>query len=255
MGAQVNRKMEPRQPFLSVIVPAYNEAERIGDTLTSIIAYLQAQTYTSELIVVDDGSRDATAQIVQSKLKNSSMTNLIRYTPNRGKGYAVRRGVLASQGEYVLFTDADLSTRVTETEPALQYLQRGYDVVIGSRALVNSQMIVFQPAYRRLGAKIFNVLRDGIVGAGIRQFKDTQCGFKGFKGTVARQIFEQVTVDGFMFDVEVLYLALKLKYRVAEMPVRWADVPGSKLRLFRDTMRMFRDLAMIRLRHRGAGKG
>lgn len=244
------RAMNSQSPFLSVIVPAYNEAARIGASLHALLDFLRAQSYTFELIVVDDGSRDATVQVVQATLRDVDAARLICYTPNRGKGCAVRQGVLASRGEIVLFTDADLSTPVSEIPGALKILQNDFDIVIGSRALAQSRIAKYQPLYRRIGAKIFNVLRDGIVGAGISRFKDTQCGFKVFRGEVARKIFRNAQIDGFMFDVETLYLALRWNYRIAEMPVQWANVPGSKLRLFRDTVRMFKDLAMIRLNHR-----
>ena len=241
--------MNSNNPFLSVIIPAYNEANRIGDSLAAIVAYLRAQTFSSELIIVNDGSRDATAQIAQAKITGVDQARLISYTPNRGKGYAIRQGVLVARGELVLFMDADLSTPVSEIATALDYFKQGCDMVIGSRALNQSRIAVYQPIYRRLGAKIFNLLRDGIVGAGISRFKDTQCGFKIFRGAAARRIFNHTQIDRFMFDVEVLYLALKWNYRIAEMPVQWADVRGSKVRLIRDTARMFKDLALIRLRH------
>jgi dolichyl-phosphate beta-glucosyltransferase len=247
--------MDSKQPFLSVIVPAYNEAERIGASLNTLLAFLKNQSFTFELIVVDDGSRDATVRVVEATIHGNDAARLIRYTPNRGKGYAVRQGMLASQGEIALFTDADLSTPVIEIANALRYLRGGCDIVIGSRALGNSQIVVYQPLYRRIAAKIFNLLRDGIVGAGISRFKDTQCGFKAFQGESARQIFSHAQVNGFMFDVEVLYLALKWNYRIEEMPVEWANVPGSKVRLIRDMVRMFKDLALIRLSHRDSVSG
>ncbi len=237
-------------PFLSVIVPAYNEEKRIGNTLTAILAHLQAQTFRYEVIIVDDGSRDHTAQVVESLIHGMDNTRLIAYQPNRGKGYAVRQGMLASAGELVLFTDADLSTPVTAIDAALEHLQNGFDVVMGSRAIAGSEISRYQPSYRRMGAKIFNLLRDEIVGADISRFKDTQCGFKAFRGAAARQLFGLLRIDGFMFDVEMIYVALQLGYRIYEMPVHWTDMPGSKLRLVRDTTRMFRDLARIRLTHR-----
>lgn len=241
--------MNSNQPFLSVIIPAYNEARRIGSSLTAILDYLQAQPYPFELIVVDDGSRDQTIQVVQATPCAKENIRIISYIPNRGKGYAIRQGVLASQGEFVLFMDADLSTPVSEIANAFE-LSTDYDIVIGSRALSKSQIVVYQPMYRRIGARIFNLLRDGLVGAGISRFKDTQCGFKLFRGDIARQIFSLAQVTGFMFDVEILYLALKWNLKIVELPVEWANVPGSKLRLFNDTLRMFKDLAMIRWSHR-----
>lgn len=241
--------MPSEAPSLSVIVPAYNEEKRIGDSLDSIFAYLQAQAFGYEIIVVDDGSQDQTARVVESRIRGLDNARLIAYQPNRGKGYAVRQGMLASKGDVALFTDADLSTPVTEIKVALGHLRNGFDVVIGSRAIVGSEIARYQPLYRRIGSRVFNVLRDGLVGVGISRFKDTQCGFKAFRGSVARDLFGRLRVDGFMFDVEMLYVALKQGYRIHEMPVHWQDVPGSKLRLVRDTARMFKDLAMIRLMH------
>ncbi len=236
-------------PFLSVIVPAYNEEKRIGETLASILKYLNSLSITYEIIVVDDGSHDRTAQVVDSRIRGLDNARLIAYQPNRGKGYAVRQGMLASKGAVVLFTDADLATPVTEIGIAMGHLREGFDMVIGSRAIAGAEIARYQPLYRRIGSRIFNVLRDGIVGVDISRFKDTQCGFKAFRGPVARDLFRSLRVDGFMFDVEMLYVAIQQGYRICEMPVHWKDVPGSKLRLVRDTARMFRDLAMIRLAH------
>jgi dolichyl-phosphate beta-glucosyltransferase len=236
-------------PFLSVIIPSYNEQARIGNTLTAVLAYLQARETSYEIIIVDDGSSDQTSVVVDSKIHGLDCARLISYQPNRGKGYAVRQGMLASRGAVVVFADADLSTPVTEIETAVQHLQSGFDVVIGSRALADSKISRYQPQYRRLGSRVFNVLRDGIVGVDISRFKDTRCGFKAFRGPVARRLFGLARVDGFMFDVETLYVAIKLGYRIYEMPVHWTDMPGSKLRLVRDTARMFGDLAAIRSAH------
>jgi dolichyl-phosphate beta-glucosyltransferase len=236
-------------PFLSVIVPAYNEEKRIGDSLTFLLAYLQKQTYTWEMIVVDDGSRDKTVQVIESRIQGIDHARLIACQPNRGKGFAVRQGMLVSTGERVIFTDADLSTPVTEIENALAHLDHDCDLVIGSRAIAGSAIARYQPLYRRMGSRIFNFLRDGIVGVDISRFKDTQCGFKAFHGAVAHDLFNRMSINGFMFDVEMLYIALKLGYRIGEMPVHWQDVPGSKVRLIRDTLRMFRDLARIRFKY------
>ena len=241
-------------PALSIIIPAYNEEKRIRHTLAFLLAYLQAQNLSSEIIIVDDGSRDQTAQVVQSEIAGVDNARLIGYQPNRGKGYAIRQGVLAARGENILFTDADLSTPVSEIEPALAQLRAGFDIVIGSRAVAGSAISRYQPLYRRLGAKVFNILRDGIVGVDISRFKDTQCGFKAFRGTVARKLFGLMDVNGFMFDVELLCLALKLGYRIYELPVHWTDVAGSKVRMVSDTLRMFRDLAHIRFKYASAAR-
>ncbi len=235
------------RPYLTVVVPAYNEEKRIGPTLHSITEYLAVQPYNWELVVVDDGSRDNTVQVVNKAIAGLPNARLIAYTPNRGKGAAVRTGVVDSLGETVLFTDADLSTPIAELEPALRRLNEGADLVIGSRGLTESLVLKRQPLYRQKAARIFNK----IIAVWLRldEYADTQCGFKLFKGPVARFLFGQQVIDGFMFDVETLFLARKFRLKVTELPVRWINSPDSRLRIVRDTARMFRDLARIRIRH------
>ena len=234
--------------FLSVIIPAYNEENRIGKTLDATIRYLAGSDHRFELIVVDDGSMDETVSVVKSKLAGLDDARLISYAPNRGKGNAIRRGVMASKGQYAMFMDADLSTPVEEVERAFPYLMDGYDIVIGSRALPDSQILEHQPIYREKAGRIFKHLYQIMVG--MNGFQDTQCGFKVFSGDLARRIFGLQRVDGFMFDIETLFIARKLGCNIKEMPVKWANSPESRLRIVRDTARMFKDLLLIRFNHR-----
>jgi dolichyl-phosphate beta-glucosyltransferase len=236
-------------PALSVIIPAYEEAARIGPTLERVVGYLRAQPRTFELIVVDDGSRDGTAQVVRERLEAVPEGGLLSYTPNKGKGCAVRTGVLASRGAYVAFLDADLSTPVEELAPALAALDSGVDLVIGSRRHPGSQILVRQPLYRRAATAVFAGVRTVIVG--LRQYADTQCGFKAMRGDLARALFARTVIDRFMFDVELLYLAEKAGLVVCEQPVRWADAPGTKVRFLEGVVNMVRDLLRIRWVHRG----
>ncbi len=237
---------------LSIVVPAYNESARIGLTIDAMRAFVASYDASCELIVVDDGSRDDTAARAASLLAGLPGARVISYRPNRGKGFAVRRGVAASTGDYVLFTDADLSTPMTELPRAMALLRSGNDIVVGSRA-GGATVTRHQPLYRRIAARLFNLVRDGLVGnTGVI---DSQCGFKLFRGPVGRDIFRRQRVDRFMFDSETLFIAGRLGYRVAEMPVAWADVPGSKVRVVRGALELVPELLSIRLRHGHLGPG
>lgn len=252
-GASVadNGRVSPSDtsaPELSVVIPACNEAARIGGSLQEARAYLDELGLRYELIVVDDGSRDLTRALVAEQIASWPHARLIGYGVNRGKGHALRTGILASAGGRVLFTDADLSTPLAEIPRALARLDAGAGVVIGSRSAVGARVARSQPLYRRWGSKLFNRIRDGLLG--LADLGDTQCGFKAFDGDTARLLFGLSHIERWMFDVEVLYLARRLGVRIDTLPVRWADVRGSKLRLFRDTAHMVRDLLAIRLRHR-----
>ena len=240
---------------LSLVIPAYNEERRLGPTLERVLAFLAQRPYTSEVIVVSDGSRDRTAQMAQAAFERVAPGGAVRgrcieYQPNAGKGRAVRTGVAATSGRYVAFTDADLSTPVEEVDRALSHLGEGsrYKVVIGSRAAEGAAVEKHQPLYRRLSARFFNLLRDGIVG--IRGLKDTQCGLKVFEGPTARFIFGRQRVDGFMFDVETMFIAQRLGLPILELGVRWADVPDSKVKLT-SGFRLLPDLLRIRFAHQG----
>lgn len=231
---------------LSLVMPAYNEADRISDALTKVDAYLSSMRRPYEILVVDDGSTDSTLDRVRECAASCNELRLISYGVNRGKGYAVRQGMLASRGQYAAFSDADLSAPIEELSKLFAALNRGYDIAIGSRALRESELTLRQPLYRELGGKALNLMVRLFAVPGIR---DTQCGLKLFKGAVAREIFSRCFVDGWAFDVETLYLARRLGYDVAETPVRWAHAEGSKVRPLRAGLQVLRDIARVRTHH------
>jgi dolichyl-phosphate beta-glucosyltransferase len=232
--------------FLSIVIPAYNESRRLGPSLESIAVYIEQQSFPCEVIVVSDGSTDDTVQIACSFAGRIAGLRIIDRKVNRGKGYSVAEGMRLARGKYVLFTDADLSTPIAEAENLLRHLRSGYDIAIGSRDLPESNVRVPQPWHRRLMGRVFR----GLVGfLALRGVKDTQCGFKGFTREAAEEVFARVTVDGFGFDIEALYIAEKLGYRIVEVPVTWADSPESKVNVLADPLRMFADLIRIHWRH------
>jgi len=231
---------------LSFIIPAYNEAARIGASIEKSIAYFERQSYDCEVLVVDDGSTDDTVKIVERYV--GGVVRLLRQPTNMGKGAAVRRGMLEGSGEYRIFSDADFSTPITETARILELL-REYDVVIGSRALDRSLVKVHQPWYRETMGKTFNLMVQVLAVSGIR---DTQCGFKGFRARAAQEIFSRARIDGFSFDVEALYLARRLGFSIKEVPVEWYNDERSTLHPIFDSLRMVRELLKVRWLHRGA---
>ena len=235
--------MQQNNLELSLIVPAYNEEKRLGCSLEAMLHGLRRRFTSFEIIVVDDGSKDGTAAIVHSFMARHPEVRLVRYEENRGKGYAVRRGVMMSRGQYVLFSDADLSTPVREIAKLMSAMGTA-EVAIGSRAIRESRILQYQPIYRVLMGKTFNKIVQLLVTPGI---KDTQCGFKLFQGPVARQIFSCCMLDGFSFDVEALYVARRLGYQVKEVGVVWRNSPESKVNPVTDSIQMFLDVLKIRL--------
>jgi|SRR3989304_9777847 len=231
---------------LSVVIPAYNEASRIGRTLDRICGYMNGRDSLYDVIVVDDGSDDHTVRIVRDFMGRYPAISLLQNGVNRGKGYSVRRGILHSGGSYVLVSDADLSTPIEEIDRLYKALEDGYDIAIGSRALLESVILEEQPWYRQLMGKTFNKFVQGIAVKGI---SDTQCGFKLFKGDAARAIFSRQRIDRFAFDVEALYLAKRMGFSIREVPVVWINSPDSKVRIFRDSLQMLNDLVKIRSYH------
>jgi dolichyl-phosphate beta-glucosyltransferase len=228
-------------PSLSVVIPAYNEEHRLGPTVTRIREHLAARGGDCEVIVVDDGSTDRTAAIARA-----SGARLIEQDRNRGKGAAVRAGVLAARRDRVLFSDADLATPIEELAKLEAALDGGADVAIASRAMPDSDIRTRQHPIRELMGRTFNVMVRTLLLGGIR---DTQCGFKLFRRDVGHDLFGRATVDGFAFDVEVLWLA-RGHYRVVEVPVVWHHVEESKVSPGTDAIRMFADVVRLRLRHR-----
>ncbi len=230
---------------ISIIIPAYNEELRIQPTLEKIHSYCAEKFSEFEIIVVDDGSSDNTLSLIRRLGRHLEHINPIHYPNNAGKGYAVRQGVLASKGDLLLISDADLSTPIEELEKLIPYIRHdSYDVVIGSRALEKSDIVVKQPWYREMMGKTFNIFVKVVAVSGIN---DTQCGFKLFRGYVARSLFSKCTIDGFSFDVEVLYLAKRSGYKIKEVPIRWINSPSSKVELIRDPLIMILELLRIRI--------
>ena len=230
------------QPMLSIVVPAFNEAVRIGGSIQKIDAFMRQSPLSFELIVVDDGSTDNTTAVVrQAQAKG---LRLVHNERNHGKGYTVRQGVLAASGKYVLFTDADLSAPIEEASKLLDIaIKEGADVVIGSRAIDRKYIEKHQTRTRELGGIAFNLMVRLLLGL---RLQDTQCGFKLFDRQKSRRIFEQQTTFGFGFDPELLFLAKRNGLKICETPVRWSHAEGSKVSFLRDGIRMFLDLVRIR---------
>jgi dolichyl-phosphate beta-glucosyltransferase len=231
---------------LTIVVPAYNEAVRLGTTLPKILEYLSKNVPESELIVVDDGSTDNTAAVAREILSGGERvrTSVVSYQSNLGKGRAVRLGLLASRGEVALFSDADLSTPITETSKLIEPILRGEcDLAFGSRALDRTLIGVHQPWRREQGGRVFNVIVRLATGL---PFWDTQCGFKAFRMSVCRPIIEGATVDRFGFDVELLFIAHRAGLRLKEIPVRWDHYDGSKVNVASDSVKMLGEVALIR---------
>ena len=232
--------------FLSIIIPAYNEAVRLGKTLETVVDYMRQSYPEGEVIVVDDGSADETATIARQLLagRGSLRTSVISYKSNLGKGRAVRLGLLAARGDIALFSDADLSTPITETPKLCDpILKNECDVAFGSRALDRKLIGVHQSWRREQGGRVFNLAVRVATGM---PFWDTQCGFKAFKMSVFRPLAEAATIDRFGFDVELLYLAYRAGLRLREIPVRWDHNEGSKINLFSDSFKMLGEVGLIR---------
>jgi glycosyltransferase involved in cell wall biosynthesis len=230
---------------VSIVVPAFNEASRIGESLRKIEEFLKRVPWSAEIVIVDDGSTDKTAAIVSEATIPG--LRLIRSEKNHGKGHAVRAGVLDARGDYVIFSDADLSAPIEELQKLLTAAEtQSADVVIGSRAVDRSFIEKHQSRGREVGGIIFNRIVRIVLGLKIH---DTQCGFKMFRRQKIRPVFEKMTIEGFGFDPELLFLASKAGLKILEIPVRWSHAEGSKIRFMRDSVRMFTDLLQIRWNH------
>lgn len=230
---------------ISFVIPMYNEEKRIQKSVREIRAFRQSFPCESEWIFVDDGSTDATEKVAREEL-GEMPHQWIRLEKNQGKGRAVQRGMLEATGDFIFFTDADLSVLLSEYERLLQALQNGYDVALGSRG-PGAHVVVRQSLLRESMGKIFNRIARLFSFKGIR---DSQCGFKGFRRDVARELFHEQKIKGFAFDAEIVYLAQKKGYRVAEIPVTWRNSPQSRVRIFRDSLQMLFDVMRIRWLHR-----
>jgi len=234
------------KPEVSIIIPAYNESDRISGPLASILNFISTAELNAELIVVDDGSSDDTAKVAENAFAAAPdiSTTVIRYEKNQGKGFAVKTGLLAAKADVALFTDADLSTPIEEMSKLVDPIQNGeFDLTFGSRALDRSLIGTHQPWRREQGGRVVNFIIKTMSGL---QFSDTQCGFKAFNMITFRPLLDVMTIDRFGFDVEFLFVASYHKLRLNEIPVRWDDVAGSKVSAVRDTRRMISELNQIR---------
>ncbi len=253
------------ETYLSIVIPAYNEETRLPETLQRVRDYLARQTYASEILVVDDGSHDQTLAAARAALAGveSPVSARVIANDHRGKGFTVRAGMLAAAGEIVLFSDADLATPIEEIPKLLAQLRAGYDIAIGSREGVGAQRMA-EPWYRHLMGRVFNMLVRLIAGM---NYQDTQCGFKAFRRSVAQDLFAKMQLYGAgakvikgsavtAFDVEILFLAGKRGYKVAEVPVLWHYGESTKVNPLRDSVRNFQDVARVRMNDwRGAYRG
>lgn len=233
---------------LSIIVPAYNEERRLPPTIVEAVDYFDSRGIEYELVVVDDGSRDGTSEMVRRFERLTPRVRLIRVPDNHGKGHAVRTGILSARGAEMLIMDADGATPIAEFERLKAALTGEIEVVIGSRAIFGEDTNVKTVWYRKFMGRTFNWFVNRLA---VPDVKDSQCGFKLFSARAARFLFEHQTLDGWSFDVEILYLARRAEIRTAEIPVNWTNIPGSKVRLVSDSLRMLRDIAILRYRHRG----
>jgi glycosyltransferase involved in cell wall biosynthesis len=238
LKAPVDGQLSPSHPYISIVVPAYNEALRIGPSIEGILRFIDARQFEAEVILVDDGSVDDT-----SKIASAFPLRIIRNGSNRGKGYSVQRGVLEAKGAWVLFTDADLSAPIEELDSLLEVGEKGADVVIGSRAVDRSKISVHQSRFREMGGIFYNLTVRLTLGLPIQ---DTQCGFKLFRRETTSQVFRNQTIHGFGFDPEILFLAKRQGLTIREVPVAWSHDAGSKVHFFSDGLEMFLDLARIR---------
>ena len=242
---------ELEQPELSVVIPAYNEAEGIQTALDQVAAYFQSRSITGEIVVIDDGSTDGTARLAGEASVPAAVRVLVN-EQNRGKGYSVRRGILSARGRYVGFTDADMATPIDQLDKIRQAFESGADVVIGSRALPESQIARHQPWWRERAGKLFGSFVRTVLLPGI---PDSQCGFKFFTAVAAEAIFTRQRLISWAFDVELLYVARHLGCNIVQVPVRWIDDPHSRVRTLRDGPRVVVDVLRIRRIHRGLQPG
>lgn len=230
------------RPLLSIIIPAYNEAARLPDSLAQVAEFVAAQDYETEVVIVDNNSADATPEIAAAFAETHPYACVL-HEPRQGKGAAVKAGMMAGQGEYLFICDADFSMPVAEIAKFMPPALDGYDVAIASRELPGAQRIG-EPEYRHLMGRVFNFIVRTLA---IRGVQDTQCGFKVFRRDVARRVFPLQTLDGWAFDVEVLFIALRNGYRLVEVPITWYYRPQSRVHPVRDSISMFMEVLHVRI--------
>ncbi len=230
-------------PKYSIVIPAYNESTRIPATLESVVGCIRARGWNAEVLVVNDGSSDATAAVVRAFAERAPEVRMLENPGNRGKGYSVRSGMLQAQGQIVLFTDSDLSAPIEEAERLFAAIAEGADIAIGSRWLDRDRQTQRQPLYRQFFGRCFNFVTRSVMGL---RFADTQCGFKAFTRAAAQTVFQLQTIERWGFDPEILFIALKRGYWIIEVPVSWAHDERSRMSYLKDGMKMLEELAIVR---------
>jgi glycosyltransferase involved in cell wall biosynthesis len=230
-------------PKYSIVIPAYNESHRIPATLAEVVRVIRERGWNAEVVVVNDGSTDATAAVVKSFAVNAPEVRLQENSANRGKGYSVRAGLLAAQGDVVMFTDADLSAPMEEAELLFAAIDEGADIAIGSRWLERDRQTQRQPLYRQLFGRCFNGVTRFVMGL---KFADTQCGFKAFTRQAAQTVFQLQTIERWGFDPEILFIALKRGFWIVEVPVTWGHDERSRMSYLRDGLQMLKEIAIVR---------
>ena len=243
---EANRNTEPNNgagPKYSIVIPAYNESARIPATLESVVSCIRTRGWEAQVLVVNDGSTDATADVVRAFAQRAPEVRLIENPGNRGKGYSVRAGMLAARGEVALFTDSDLSAPIEEAERLFAAIAEGADIAIGSRWLQRDRQTQRQPLYRQFFGRCFNAVTRTVMGL---RFADTQCGFKAFTRAAAQTVFRLQSIERWGFDPEILFIALKRGYWIIEVPVSWAHDERSRMSYLRDGIKMLEELAIVR---------
>ena len=235
--------MPPVNPDYSIVIPAYNERARIGQTLERVLECVHNNGWNAEVLVVNDGSSDNTAAIVESFAAKDSIVRLINNATNRGKGYSVRNGMLQASGDIVMFTDADLSSPMEEAELLFTAIRSGADIAIGSRWLEVKRQTLRQPLYRRFFGRCFNIVTRLIMAL---PFADTQCGFKAFTRQAAQTVFQLQRIERWGFDPEILFIAIKRGYSIREVPVTWGHDERSRISYLRDGLKMLEELVFVR---------
>jgi len=238
---------QPAQPYLSIVIPAYNEQHGLAPTLQAIMHYVAGKSFAWEIVVVDDGSHDATSQVAEEVLAGTDH-QLLRNDPNLGKALSVKRGLSESRGKIALFTDADLSTPIEEADGLLEAIENGFDIAIGSRQIHGSKIEVHQPWYRELAGRTFGLVNRIVLQHGI---PDTQCGFKAFTRGAIDRILPHQRLSVWAFDAELMFIARRLGLTIAQIPVRWENDPDTKVKMLVDGPKMVCDLFRIRWLHRG----